>query len=126
MDPRITAFSSELTVADALRRMRTFKEKELGAIYLMDAGGKLAGSVPLGELVTAQPDTKLKDIVRGTPVSVVVTATREEIVDSLSSQRLATFPVVDLQSRLVAAIPPPPPPPPAQPHHPPPPPPLPP
>ena len=104
MDPRITAFSSELTVEEALRRMRTFKEKELGAIYLMDGAGKLAGSVPLGELVTAQPDTKLKDIVRGTPVSVVVTATREEIVDSLSSQRLATFPVVDLQSRLVGVI----------------------
>ena len=104
MDPRITAFSSELTVEEALRRMRTFKEKELGAIYLMDADGRLAGSVPLGELVTAQPDTKLKDIVRGTPVSVVVTATREEIVDSLSAQRLATFPVVDLQSRLVGVI----------------------
>jgi magnesium transporter len=104
MDPRITAFSSELTVEEALRRMRTFKEKELGAIYLMDAEGKLAGSVPLGELVTAQPETKLKDIVRGTPVSVVVTATREEIVDSLASQRLATFPVVDLQSRLVGVI----------------------
>jgi len=104
MDPRITAFSSELTVEEALRRMRAFKEKELGAIYLMDAEGKLAGSVPLGELVTAQPETKLKDIVRGTPVSVVVTASREEIVDSLSSQRLATFPVVDLQSRLVGVI----------------------
>ena len=104
MDPRITAFSSELTVDEALRRMRAFKEKELGAIYLMDAEGKLAGSVPLGELVTAQPETKLKDIVRGTPVSVVVTASREEIVDSLSSQRLATFPVVDLQSRLVGVI----------------------
>lgn len=104
MDPRITAFSSELTVEEALRRMRAFKEKELGAIYLMDAEGKLAGSVPLGELVTAQPETKLKDIVRGTPVSVIVTASREEIVDSLASQRLATFPVVDLQSRLVGVI----------------------
>ena len=104
MDPRITAFSSELTVEEALRRMRAFKEKELGAIYLMDAEGKLAGSVPLGELVTAQPETKLKDLVRGTPISVAVTASREEIVESLSSQRLATFPVVDLNSRLVGVI----------------------
>lgn len=104
MDPRITAFDSELTVEDALRRMRTFKEKELGAIYLTDPEGKLAGSVPLGELVTAQPHTKLKDIVRGVPTAVVVTATREEIVESLASQRLATFPVVDLNQRLVGVI----------------------
>ena len=104
MDPRITAFDAELTVDDALRRMRTFKEKELGAIYLMDREGKLAGSVPLGELVTAQPETKLKDIVRGVPAAVVVTATREEIVDSLASKRLPTFPVVDLNNRLVGVI----------------------
>ena len=104
MDPRITAFDAELTVDDALRRMRSFKEKELGAIYLMDRDGKLAGSVPLGELVTAQPDTKLKDIVRGVPAAVVVTATREEIVDSLASKRLPTFPVVDLNNRLVGVI----------------------
>jgi magnesium transporter len=104
MDPRITAFDSDLTVDDALRRMRTFKEKELGAIYLMDTDGRLAGSVPLGELVTAQPETKLKDIVRGTAAAVVVTATREEVVESLASQRLATFPVVDLNNRLVGVI----------------------
>jgi magnesium transporter len=84
--------------------MRTFKEKELGAIYLMDPDGKLAGSVPLGELVTAQPQTKLKDLVRGVPTAVVVTATREEIVESLASRRLATFPVVDLNQRLVGVI----------------------
>ena len=104
MDPRITSFDAELTVDDALRRMRTFKEKELGAIYLMDKDGKLAGSVPLGELVTAQPDTKLKDIVRGVPAAVAVTATREEIVESLAAQRIATFPVVDLNNRLVGVI----------------------
>jgi len=104
MDPRITAFDAELTVEEALRRMRSFKEKELGAIYLMDRDGKLSGSVPLGELVTAQPETKLQDIVRGTPATVAVTATREEIVESLASQRLATFPVVDLNNRLVGVI----------------------
>ena len=54
--------------------------------------------------MTAQPETKLKDLVRGTPISVAVTASREEIVESLSSQRLATFPVVDLNSRLVGVI----------------------
>ncbi len=104
MDPRITAFSEDLTVEEALRRMRNFKEKELGAIYLMDKDRKLAGAVPLGELVTAQPQTKLKDIVRGVPAAVRVTATREEIVESLASLRLATFPVVDLNHRLVGVI----------------------
>ena len=104
MDPRITAFTEDTTVEEALRRMRTFKEKELGAIYLQDQSGRLAGSVPLGEIATATPETKLKDLVRGSPVMVNVTASREEIVEYLNEQRLATLPVVDSDSRLVGDI----------------------
>jgi magnesium transporter len=104
MDPRITAFTPETTVDEALRKMRTFKEKELGAIYLTDASGKLVGSVPLGEIATAAPDTKLKELVNGTPVGVAATATREEIVAYLTEQRVATLPVVDSDRRLVGVI----------------------
>lgn len=104
MDPRITAFTPETTVDDALRKMRTFKEKELGAIYLTDASGRLVGTVPLGEIATATPETKLKDLVRGEPVGVYATATREEIVNYLTEQRVATLPVIDSDRRLVGVI----------------------
>ncbi len=104
MDPRITAFAPETTVEDALRKMRTFKEKELGAIYLTDASGRLVGTVPLGEIATSTPETKLKDLVRGEPVGVRATATREEIVNYLNEQRVATLPVVDGDQRLVGVI----------------------
>jgi magnesium transporter len=104
MDPRITAFTPETTVEDALRKMRTFKEKELGAIYLTDTSGRLVGTVPLGEIATAAPETRLKDLVRGEPVGVRATATREEIVNYLAEQRVATLPVVDGGHRLVGVI----------------------
>jgi len=104
MDPRITSFTPETTVDGALKKMRTFQEKELGAIYLMDVAGRLIGTVPLGELATAAPETRLGDLVRGSPVAVHVTATREEVVQCLNEQRLATLPVVDADSRLIGVI----------------------
>jgi len=104
MDPRITAFGENITVDEALRKMRTFKEKELGAIYLQNENGRLAGAVPLGEIATAAPETKLKELVRGATAMVTVTASREEIVDYLKEHRLATLPVVDADSRLVGVI----------------------
>ena len=104
MDPRITAFGPDTTVDDALRKMRTFKEKELGAIYLTDGSGKLVGTVPLGEIATATPETKLRELVHGKPVGVHATATREEIVNYLTEQRVATLPVVDADQRLVGVI----------------------
>jgi magnesium transporter len=104
MDPRITAFTPESTVDEALRKMRTFQEKEVGAIYLTNQSGRLVGSVPLGEIATATPETKLKDLIRGNPAGVLATATREEIVAYLTEQRLATLPVVDSDHRLVGVI----------------------
>src|SRR5881396_3336846 len=104
MDPRISAFGPDTTVEEALRKMRTFKEKELGSIYLMDREGRLAGAVPLGEIATAEPDTPLRDLIRGEPVSVFVNASREEVVKALDERRVATLPVVDAESKLVGVI----------------------
>jgi magnesium transporter len=104
MDPRISAFGPDTTVEGALRKMRTFKEKELGSIYLMDADGRLAGAVPLGEIATAEPETQLRDLIRGEPVSVFVNASREEVVKALDERRVATLPVVDADSKLVGVI----------------------
>ncbi len=104
MDPRITAFGPQTTVDEALRRMRTFREKELGSIYLMDEDGRLAGAVPLGELATAEPDTPLRQLVRGEHVSVIVTASRHDVVKALDERRVATLPVVDADAKLVGVI----------------------
>src|SRR5258705_7743938 len=104
MDPRISAFGPDTTVEEALRKMRTFKEKELGSIYLMDHAGRLAGAVPLGEIATAEPDTPLRDLIRGEPISVFVNATREDVVKALDERRVATLPVVDSESKLVGVI----------------------
>src|SRR5213078_395370 len=77
---------------------------ELGSIYLMDHDGRLAGAVPLGEIATAEPETPLRELIRGEPVSVFVNASREEVVKALDERRVATLPVVDSDSKLVGVI----------------------
>lgn len=104
MDPRITGFGEDTTVEDALRKMRTFKEKDIVSIYLQDPAGHLAGAVPLGEIATSAPEVKLRDLVRGSNDMVDVTASREEIVNFFNERRLQTLPVVDPDKRLVGVI----------------------
>jgi magnesium transporter len=104
MDPRITAFRADMTVADALRRMRTFREKEFDAIYLTDGAGKLTCSVPLAEIVTADPAAQLDDLSRVPAVSVAAQATREEIVAATSGLRASALPVVDGAGRLIGVL----------------------
>lgn len=104
MDPRITAFRANMTVEEALARMRTFKETEFDAIYLMDAQGRLSCSVPLGQIVTAAPGTRLESLGRSPGISVVAQATREEVVAALAGDRPAALPVVDAGGRLIGVI----------------------
>lgn len=104
MDPRVTPFRADMTVGDALRRIRTFREKEFDAIYLVDAAGRLSCLVPLAELVTADEATRLDDLQRYPPVSVAAQATREEIVAALRDQRATALPVVDGAGRLIGVL----------------------
>lgn len=104
MDARITPFSVDLTVYEGLERMRTFKEKEFDAIYLMDGRGRLVGAVPLAEIVTASPEVTLGELQRGPAATVPAHATREDIVEVVKSSRVAALPVVDADGRLVGVL----------------------
>ena len=104
MDPRITAFRADMTVAEALQRMRTFREKEFDAIYLVDAAGTLTCSVPLAEIVTADPAARLDDLSRVPAVSVAAQATRDEIVAAVRDLRATALPVVDGAGRLIGVL----------------------
>ena len=104
MDARITPFSVDLTVYEALERMRTFKEKEFDAIYLMDAEGRLVGAVPLAEIVTALPNTTLGDLDRAPRVTVPAHATRVDIVEAVGDHIIAALPVIDADGRLVGVL----------------------
>ncbi len=104
MDPRVTTFHADATVAEAETRLRLLRQRELGSIYLLDRDGHLVGAIPLGELAIARPEQRLDELVRAAPASANAFATREEIVDFLSSARHASLPVVDAENRLVGVI----------------------
>lgn len=104
MDGRITPFREDLTVQQALERMRTFKEKEFDQIYLMDRDGRIAGTVPLAEIVTAAPETTLATLCGGPAITVPAHASREDIVEVVKNSRIAALPVVDSDNRLIGVL----------------------
>ena len=103
MDPRVSAFRTGTTVDEAVTVLRTKRPPELGSVYIVDTDDQLVGAVALGELATASVNDRLDDLARF-PASTNAFATREEIVDFLSQQRLASLPVVDIHGRLIGVI----------------------
>jgi magnesium transporter len=104
MDPRAPAFRSEVTVDQALARLRSLETKRVYNLFLVDGEGHLTGSVRLQDAALAPPATPLRDLSKGTPVSVPALASREEVVEMLNRHNLASFPVVDFEGRLIGVI----------------------
>ena len=103
MDPRVTTFLAETTVEDALARLRRRKTRVYN-VFLVDADGYFAGTVPIEELALADPRAQLGDLAAPSPVSVRAIAGREELVETIEQHKLASVPVVDFDGRLVGVI----------------------
>ena len=104
MDPRVTAFRADETVEDALKRIRSVRDRRILDICLVDDGGMLLATLPLQEVAISELKSRLGEIVRGQPVSIHVMSPREEVVQLLEEKRLASLPVVDLDGKLLGII----------------------
>jgi len=104
MDPRVTSFRPDATVSDVLRRLRRFRDRRIGEIFLVDAEGRLAGSVALQDVALASQETHLDAIASRNPACVGVTAPRDEVIEQFEHQRVANLPVVDFDGRLVGVL----------------------
>jgi magnesium transporter len=104
MDPRATSFRPDATVRDVTRRLRTFRDRRVQDIFIVDADGKLVGSIPLETIVLADPPTRLDGLVLDAPVSIPAVASREEVLETFESRRMASLPVVDFEGRLLGVL----------------------
>ena len=104
MDPRVTAFRAEESVGDALSRIRGRRERRILDLCLVDGERHLVAVLPLQEVAVADPEERLGSLVRRKPVSVQAIEPRDEVVELLERQKLASLPVVDFEGRLLGVI----------------------
>jgi magnesium transporter len=104
MDPRATSFRPDATVRDVTRRLRQFRDRRIQDVFIVNADGILTGGIPLERIVLADPTTRLDGLVTAAPVSISSVASREEIIHTFESHRVATLPVVDFEGRLLGVL----------------------
>ena len=104
MDTRVVTFRPQLSVKEALSRLRTSRRVPSQDLVVVDEDNKLEGLVALVDAVRADPKRPLEQLVRRMPISVHAMTPREEVVDLLSRRNAMTLPVVDLEGRLLGVI----------------------
>lgn len=109
MDPRIIYLRRDMSVREALSRLRLQGSRlrpvrARRILIIVDADGRIDGIVEIQDLVLADPDDRLAEFMQPIPAFVTVTATTEEVVEAMEDHRLSSLPVVDIDGRLIGVV----------------------
>ncbi len=104
MDPHVTPLRIELSVAQALARLRGLKRHGLREIFVVDDEGRLSGRVEMQDLALAEQSEPLRDIVRPLLAAVTDLDPKEDVVEILQRQPITELPVANHEGRFVGVI----------------------
>ncbi len=88
---------------DAIRAQEESVEDQYAA-YVTDRRGVLAGTVPLDDLLVADPSTKVAQLVQSTVARVTTDVDQEEVGRIMARYHLVSIPVVDAEGALRGQI----------------------
>lgn len=106
MTTELVAVPISLTAGETIDEVRRQGQDvgDIWVVFVVDAGGSLAGYLPLQTLLTASPAARV-DVLVLPPVAAVLPDTpQDEVARVLSRYNLSVVPVVDGQGRLLGGV----------------------
>ncbi len=106
MTPKYIRLMRSMTVNEAIEKVReSGKDLEtVNLLYVTDEKRILEGVVSLSEIIMAQPENLISDIMRKEPLKVNTEMDEERVAFLLKESDLIALPVVDLEDRLVGVV----------------------
>ena len=104
MDPSVTSIRSDLSIAEALGRLRAVKIRGLRELFVVDEEMRLIGRVEIQDLAMAEQAQVLREITRPLIAAVKDLDPREDVVKILQHQPITELPVVNHSGRFVGVI----------------------
>lgn len=106
MTPDFIYLLPEMTVEQALAKIRRIgiDRETVYALYVVDPGMRLLGSIALRKLVTSPLETAVKDLMNENVVFLTVDEDQERAIEQLRHYDLVALPVVDRDTKLVGIV----------------------
>jgi len=106
MTAEYIGLKSSMTATVALQHIRRVaRSKEtIYTCFVMDGERRLRGVVDLEDIILAQPETLVSDLMDDNPVFVTTLTDQEKVAQVMSRYDLHVIPVVDLENRLVGIV----------------------
>ncbi|MFN2364410.1 MAG: magnesium transporter [Halarsenatibacteraceae bacterium] len=106
MTPHYIRFKRGTKIDEAMKKLRAVGEERetVYNLYVTTDTRLLEGSVSLRDLIMADGDQKIEEIMKPDPIKVDTETDQEEVARLLQEQDLLAVPVVDKENRLVGII----------------------
>jgi len=106
MTTDVLSFKPELTVDDVIRELRIKKPEpsELYTLFVTEKNDELVGTFDLRDLVVAQPEFTISQIMKTEPVFLYDYQKIDDIAETISKYNLLAVPVVDQDNLLQGMV----------------------
>jgi magnesium transporter len=106
MTTELVAVEASLTAAEALEQVRLQgrEVEDFYTVFVVDGARRLLGTVPLDDLVIADPSVRIEGLVEEPVATVLPTMDQEDVGRLIGRYNLAAVPVVDVNGALVGRI----------------------
>lgn len=106
MTTDVLSFRPELTVDDVIRELRIKKPEpsELYTLFVTEGDDRLAGVFSLSDLIIAEPETVLSELMKSDPVFLYDDQRIDDIAEIISKYNLLAVPVVDRENMLQGMV----------------------
>ncbi|MAZ44071.1 MAG: hypothetical protein CMF48_02690 [Legionellales bacterium] len=104
MDSNIIQFYPEMTVAEAIEKIKSRKKKGIRLIFIIDQEGRPHSMSSMQELIVSEANELLGDISKPIPALVTDMTPKDEILETLEQLKLTDMPVVNIDGRFVGVV----------------------
>ncbi|MBE6990749.1 MAG: magnesium transporter [Ruminococcaceae bacterium] len=106
MNMEFLSLKKDMTVEDAFKRIRRIggDMETINTLYVTDPTRRLLGVLSVRDLLLAESDDLIEDIMDTNVVSVTTTDDKEDVAQAMSKYDYLSMPVVDRESRLVGIV----------------------
>jgi magnesium transporter len=104
MERPVGHFRPDMTVRDALERLRETHQLRVRSLYLVETEHCLAGRVDLQDMALATPETRMSSILHPVQGLAYLTSPRDELIDIFDQYRVDSVPVVDQDHKLIGVV----------------------
>jgi len=105
MEPAVSVFPPDLTVRETVERIRKISQETVVTYgYIVDGENRLLGLVVMRDLLLADPEEKLEDIMLEAPFFFHPDTTISDAMQAVVFRHYPLYPVCDADNRLIGVV----------------------